>query len=444
MLTPLLSEEDPVASSEGSLDPLGLYQIADSLAVRLVPGVRQRQQHPRFLTASAVSLAVCSQFDEDTFAKDGVSEPWQVFEWYLVEGLVRAVKEKEKLPGLPGRDKVTRTINDQVPLSAKRYLKTPTVFGFHGVYRLLSRTLRINAAGRLGDAGYELLDVWRAEQKLRGFYESAEGDGQQGYRLLVDAVKAGVAQGAVARSTGWNGWQFMADHLCHTDVGPKEARMLAGFLLSEQDGNGNRKALLQFLVSPEGQKICNAIRDRNARDKIWSEREFHVALAKQADSSLGLLLAAILSYETFARVLQDAFDDCLYEMSMQRGKTPPSILAKQKNVLRAVKKIPDLLAKTADALAPFGLSVRFQELFGILAERTTPEGWAHILLEHHKNVQMAKPPCGKAPWFDRMDDGRCVIRPAYLRDNGGRGDESYVHNYRVAPLWSFATDLRLL
>lgn len=35
MLMPLLSEEDPVASSEGSLDPLGLYQIADSLAVRL-------------------------------------------------------------------------------------------------------------------------------------------------------------------------------------------------------------------------------------------------------------------------------------------------------------------------------------------------------------------------------------------------------------------------
>lgn len=29
MLPPLLSEADPVASSGGSLDPLGLYAIAD-------------------------------------------------------------------------------------------------------------------------------------------------------------------------------------------------------------------------------------------------------------------------------------------------------------------------------------------------------------------------------------------------------------------------------
>jgi len=51
MLLPLLSEADPAATSEGSLDPLGLYAIADSLAGRLVPGLRERMTHPRFLTA---------------------------------------------------------------------------------------------------------------------------------------------------------------------------------------------------------------------------------------------------------------------------------------------------------------------------------------------------------------------------------------------------------
>ncbi len=444
MLTPLLSEEDPVASSEGSLDPLGLYQIADSLGVRLVPGVRERQQHPRFLTATAVSLAVCASFDEDTIAKDGVSEPWQVFEWYLVEGLVRAVKETRRLRGLPGRDKTTRAVRDGVPLSAKRYLKTPTVFGFHGVYRLLSRTLRIEVADRLGDAGYELLDVWRSEQGLRGFYESAEGDGQQWYRSLVAAMKDGIDQGTVGRSGGWNGWQFMADHLCHADMGRKEARTIAGFLLSDQAGN--RKALLDFLVSPDGQKIRNAIQERNDCERIWSEREFHAAMVKKADGSLGALLSTIMTYETFARTLQDAFDDCLCEMSLRRGKTSMSALAKQKNVVRAAKTIPDLLTRTAEALTPFGETVRFQNLFDALAERTTPEGWVHILLDHHTKVQKAKPPGpgGKAPWFERMDDGSCVIRPGYLRDKGGRGDDAYVHAYRVAPLWSFATDLRLL
>jgi hypothetical protein len=81
MLLPLLTEVDPTTSTEGSIDPLGLFAIADSLGVRLAPGVRERQAHPRFLTAIAVSCAVCSEFDEAVVAKDGVSPPWQVFEW---------------------------------------------------------------------------------------------------------------------------------------------------------------------------------------------------------------------------------------------------------------------------------------------------------------------------------------------------------------------------
>jgi len=91
MLTPLLTEADPAETSEGSIDPLGLYSIADALATRRVPGVRERQKHPRFLTAIAVGLAVCSQFEDEGPAAEEKSEPWQVFEWYLVEGLVRTI-----------------------------------------------------------------------------------------------------------------------------------------------------------------------------------------------------------------------------------------------------------------------------------------------------------------------------------------------------------------
>src|SRR5690606_398340 len=108
MLMPFLSDKDPVASSEGTLDPLRLYQIADALGVKLIPGIRERMRHPRFLTLTAVSLAVCSDFDDDVLAKDGVSEPWQVFEWYVVEGLVRCIKDKDLIRGLPGTDKVYR------------------------------------------------------------------------------------------------------------------------------------------------------------------------------------------------------------------------------------------------------------------------------------------------------------------------------------------------
>ena len=49
LLVPALTEYDPASSSEGSLDPLGLYAIADSLAVRLSPGVRERPWNPSTL-----------------------------------------------------------------------------------------------------------------------------------------------------------------------------------------------------------------------------------------------------------------------------------------------------------------------------------------------------------------------------------------------------------
>jgi len=70
-----------VLPAEYGIDPLGTEPLADALAVRLAPGIRERQRHPRFLTALAVSLEVCSSFDEETLAADGVSAPWQVFEW---------------------------------------------------------------------------------------------------------------------------------------------------------------------------------------------------------------------------------------------------------------------------------------------------------------------------------------------------------------------------
>ncbi|CAD71598.1 MAG TPA: hypothetical protein DDX19_11585 [Rhodopirellula baltica] len=108
MLMPRLSEADPAESAEGSIDPLGMYPIADALASRMVPGVRERQTLPRFLTTIAVSLSLCSVFDEDTVADDGVSEPWQVFEWYVVEGLARATSDPKLLRGLPGRDKADK------------------------------------------------------------------------------------------------------------------------------------------------------------------------------------------------------------------------------------------------------------------------------------------------------------------------------------------------
>jgi hypothetical protein len=156
------------------------------------------------------------------------------------------------------------------------------------------------------------------------------------------------------------------------------------------------------------------------------------------------LLLAIDIYERFCRLLQDAFDDCLLRMSQYQQRIQIGELAKLKGVTRAAKAIPDIFAETTERLSPFGEAVRFQKSFSYLAERVTALEWLERLLEHHRRVQCNKPPAGKAPWFDRFDDGSCMIRTGYIRDVGGRYDDAYVHAYRTASLWSFARDLGMV
>ena len=430
---PLLTEPDPLVSSEGSIDPLGTYAIADSLAMRLAPGIRQRQSHPRFLTAIAVSLYICSSFQDGEVASDGVSEPWQVFEWCLVEGLVRSIPVGDQLKGLPGREKAARALEDGVPISAARYLKTPSVFGFHGVYRVLSRELGIEVAGQLGELGYELLSTWVEEQGLQGFIGTANGPGTTWRTRLYEAVRDGLKAGANSRSGGWSGWQFFGDYLGHYNTGPREAKLVMSALLDSK--SGFRKQVLEFLVSPKG---------RNIWIEKTSERHFHAELALCSDPELSEFLRTFMMYEDFSCLLQDAFEDCLYQMSQAGTKITPVELSSLESVIQAAKRVPLLYAELIEHLSPFGESIRFQQSFQDLSLRVEPLKWVDCLLEHHQTIQMRKPPNGKAPWFERLDDGTYIIRPGYRRDKGGRHDNEYIHGCRTEPLWSFAEDLGLV
>jgi hypothetical protein len=106
--------------------------------------------------------------------------------------------------------------------------------------------------------------------------------------------------------------------------------------------------------------------------------------------------------------------------------------------------IPAMFPEVVECLSPFDQAIRFQDNFSSLAERVPDTDWLARLLKHHCRVQCEKPPAGKAPWFDRFVDGSCMIRTGYIRDTGGRHDDTYVHAYRTASLWSFAKDLRLV
>jgi hypothetical protein len=103
-----------------------------------------------------------------------------------------------------------------------------------------------------------------------------------------------------------------------------------------------------------------------------------------------------------------------------------------------------MFERLIDLLSPFGESTRFSQAFNALADRSAPTDWVDDFLEHHQKVQRMKPPGGKAPWFERLDSGACMIRAAYRQDDVDLDNTEYVHGYRTVPLWSFAEDLRML
>jgi hypothetical protein len=97
---PFLTSYDPPGTSEGTLDPLGLYQIADQLAIQLVPAVRERMQRIRFLTAMAVGAIVTEGLEDDPRQRD--ASPYLVWEWLVVEALIREMEDDPSIWGVPG------------------------------------------------------------------------------------------------------------------------------------------------------------------------------------------------------------------------------------------------------------------------------------------------------------------------------------------------------
>lgn len=432
LLLPLQSEYDPRTTSEGTLDPLGLYTIADALGRLLVPGVRERQSRVRLLTAYAVSLLLSREFDPEEVAADGVSEPWLVFEWHLIEGLVRSLPADE-LVGLPGRDKAGAAVRAGEHLSATRYLKAPAAFGFHGVYRALARDVGVEVADQLGETGIELLTAWAEDQGLEGFVGSSNGEGRRLREVLVDAIRAGLQAGEVARKAGWQGWALLGRHLAPQRVGDRERHVLRRAL--DAPDAGQRGAVLGYLVSDEGQgpwlrSLC--------------EREFHAGLRARSDARLVALLDAISAYETFSRLLDDAFHACLYEMSLTAGRVGPAQLGAAPAVVAAAARVPALADGLFDHLSQYGQAAALSERFASVLEPGDPATWSTALLSHHRRVQEAKPPAGKAPWCERLDDGSYMVRPAYRVGAAPEEKGMYVHAYRTQPLWSFARDLGLV
>ncbi len=429
MFLPTLSSYHTLENSQGSLDPLGLYSIADRLAGYLAPSLRERMKHPRYLTAMAVGSIICEGFSEEELAADEISPPWQVYEWYVASAFVKKYEnDNNQLLGLPGREKTTRAKKEGIPLSSTQYLKTPSVFGFHGVYRTLAKGIDLISDQGIGDFGIRLIDVWEQEQDLNGFRVGDGSNGKTFKKIFIDAVTNGLKAGKVEKPWSWGFYDTIAEKLAPKSPGKKEMALLYEKLTD--DSSISREELIGFLISPEGKKAL----------ETESEKEFHIQFLSRANEAKSILLA-IQAYEKFSRLLFNAFYQCLKSMLKKQSKGSLVDFSKLEYVQKAFKELPDAYKELDEKLESFLPEAKeFSERFMNLRESQNIQEWLKLLFDHHMIVQKQKPPRGgKAPWIMEHDHGNYLLNNTQALDQD-LSDE-YVHQYRTFCLQSFMKDL---
>lgn len=427
---PFLTAYNPPGASEGTLDPLGLYQIADQLAVQLVPAVRERMLRVRFLTAMAVGALITQEVEPGSDRSD--EAPYLAWEWLLVEALVQSAKNNGGLWGVPGTVVTRSALKNHGYLDARSYLKTPRIFGFNGVYKRLAIHLGIVDMHLAPGFNTEpLVDAWARDLKLGGL---------AGARPLLGKWTRAVRQSVSAKparsraSWGEAGAEELASSFHPDEAGSKEKRFLKQLLLA--DGDRGLGALPHIW----------RLQPRFPSDEDFREEVVHDHLEAEAPE-FGQLLHAIRSYESLARRLQDAFDILRAEAGRNdvAGYVVPDV-AGDSEFRECVEGLHERFARAHRALGEVSLlqltpQALLAERFAAFAEPMEPATVALALCTLHENVQRAKSAEGKRPWFDRMGAGRIHVRQSYRIPRQELMPDRYLHSYRGWPIRRFERDL---
>ena len=435
MNLPILTLPDDKFSGEGALDPLGVATISDRLAEMILPGLRARMSRPRFLTVMAVCAAVCDRI-EDQVAKDGTTPAYVVFEWLVVEGFARGAT-RDDTRYTPGMLKAQGAKESGEPMRASSYLRIPTIFGFHGVYKPLARHAGIvDDDMRLADNGYSLLKEWQAEQNLPGLLPTATGTGP-GTTLrnfLRSAVEDALVKGCTDRSSQWRGWSEIAERLAPGRIGTGEAAFIHRLML---DVKGGTRGEVYELVESAGL----------ADDMPEAEVITNVLLPK-ASPELKRRLQAIADFEAACTLLESGLAWIQYTSS-QAG--PRAITATDFASFEAVQRLaaalPEKLRTAENSIADLDDALSTQQQMAELARAfdhaRNPENLFEAILIRHHEVQQNKAPDGKRPWFERAADGSTFVRVPYRMPSPPEPSAEWGRPYRVNTVRRFLDDLKV-
>ena len=427
---PQLTQADPPVAGEGSLDPLGLAQVADRLAERLLPGLRARMRRVRFLTISAIEALAAVDL-HDTIPVDGISSPSICFEWLVLEGFARKNEKDSPLEaaGVPGSAKVRGVLAQGKRLAARNYLKSPSVFGFTGVYMPLSRHLQVlDEDRRLGCNVAQLGNAGERDCGLEGFTDARPGTAGAALRKRIRAaILASLQGGQCVEAPSSHLWKSICDHLHPTRMGECERTLLASWMILD--------------AQPVRRELAGMVGEQPQSDEFDLVRRL---LAKGVSTPVKERLEAITAYEDVVHLLESAFTQ-LRHVSTHLGTQPMSAtkVAQDPVIVEVSRTLPQAVARAAEQLERLDgeLVQLFSDRLAKFETRMSAPDLVETLLAHHGAVQAGKPPQGKRPWFDRHGAG-WVIRSLYRHSEAiDLSAKSFVHPYRLSSLQGFMKDL---
>jgi hypothetical protein len=429
IIFPFLTSYDPPGSSEGALDPLGLYQIADQLATQLVPSVRERMQRIRFLTAMAVGAIALEDIEDNPQKRD--ASPYLVWEWLIVEAVIREMGGDDSIWGVPGTLVTKNALTRHGYLDARSYLKTPRIFGFHGVYKRLAAYLGIvDVHLGPGPETQGLADAWAHGLGLSGLK-----DAKPMIARWSAAVRRSLNEKPPHTNPNWSkdSWAELAHAFAPSACKSRERKFLKN-LLHLSDSR-------QLGALPKIWELQAGFDNDNYR-----EERLHDYLEK-SEPACSPLIQAIRTYEAFARSMQDAFD--ILKATATQHETQGFVIPKISSDADFIQSAKNLNKRFEAVHYAFGeietsgslLQNLFSQRFGVFAEPMDEGSFAFALCTHHETIQRAKSAEGKRPWFDRIGQDRIYIRHAYRKPRREIQPGDYVHDYRGRPIRRFYFDL---
>ncbi len=427
---PFLSARDPEGAGEGSIDPLGLGPLADRLADEIAPGITARMSRVRFLTAMAISAAALERLRE-TAAKDGAPS-FLALEWIVVEAIARRKDLPSGAQRIPGIDKARAAILRNERLCSRAYLKTPKVFGFHGVYKRLAVALDIvDADLDLSTAGERLLVAWERDQPelAAGFLEADRTRPGGAFRKRLSAAVEDALQAG------------------RVDLSPLSSLQREVAIAFRPDGaQGREKEILRIFLmdssQPVRQELVNLLAGVAWRGDA-TDSDYIDTIYGKATPDLRARFDAIRAYEALSAALASAFEVVLC-LSTAQGTRPLTLrqVSNHETFQRAAKQAPKLLQRSLSALAALDgeLEIQLRTLAEEFLSISSPAAFLETLLRHHKRIQAAKPPAGKLPWYDDAPGG-LVVRHAYRMDSEPADGDAFRHPFRLTTVMNFLADL---